>query len=159
MFFTLPGKIEYDGRVLVDITKRVNIVQQLLKNKDFYYDYIVMEGQTPEIVAFDKLGDTKYYWIILLVNEIYDPFYEWYMGYNEVITYSKLKYGDPEYLNVQYWELDGVKYAEEPMGGIPIAITNLDYEVAENDKRQTIKVPYEENVEQIVREFRKLIKG
>lgn len=158
MFFTLPGKIEYDGRVLVDITKRVNIVQELLKNKDFYYDYVVMEGQTPEIVAFDKLNDVKYYWIILLINEIYDPFYQWYMGYNEIIYYSKLKYGDPEYLHVQYWELDGVKYKEDP-GGNALAISNLDYEIAQNDKRQTIKVPYEENVEQIVREFRKLVKG
>jgi hypothetical protein len=157
MFFKLSGKVEYDGRVLVDITKRVNIVQTLLKNKDFYYDYVVMEGQTAETIAFDKLGDVKYYWIILLINEIYDPLYQWYMGYNEVIAYSKLKYGDPEYLHTKHWELNGVKYKTDP-GGNALAISNLDYEIAVNDSKQTIKIPYSEYTEQIVREFRKLIK-
>ena len=156
MYFDKLGKITYLGFNLVDITIRINFLRNVLKDDDFYYTYQLYEGETIENIAFDKLGNIDNFWIILLVNEIYDPLYQWYMSYQEIVDYSKLKYGDPEYLQIHHWEKDGINYKTD--GGGFTAISNLQYEVELNDKRQLIKIPYPEYVDKINREFRQLLR-
>jgi len=156
MYFNQLGKIKYQHYNVVDITRRINFIKKVIDNPDFYYEYRLVEHETIETVAFDKLKSVDNFWIILLINEIYDPFYQWYMSLNEVIEYSKLKYGDPEYLHVHHWEKDGIKYNNDTGGAT--AISNLDYETELNDSRQIIKIPYPEYVNQIKREFRQLLK-
>ena len=156
MYFSQTDKITYGDFIVTDITRRTNIIQNLIKNEDFYFDYELVEGDTPESIAHDNYGDVDLHWIIMMINEVYDPFYQWYMTYKEVIEYSKLKYGDPDYTYVQYWELDDVKYKTNP-GGLSLAVSNLDYEVAVNDAKRKIRVVYPEYTNQIVREFKGLV--
>lgn len=162
MYFSETNKINYNGYNIIDITKRTNIIQELIKNKDFYFEYVLKSGDTPESVAYDFYSDTELYWILILVNEIYDPLYEWYMTYNEVVDYSKLKYGDPQYQQTQYWLFNNVKYKIQPNitidpNGLAVAISNLDVEIERNDNNQQIRVVYPEYINQIVREYKSLV--
>lgn len=162
MYFSEADKIEYGNYIVTDITKRTNIIQDLIKNEDFYYDYVVMSGDTPETVAADKYNDPYLHWIIFLVNEIYDPLFQWYMTYREVVEYSKLKYGDPQFQETQYWLWQDVKYKTKPdisidPSDLAVAVSNLDVEVARNDANQTIKMVYPEYTQQIVLEFKGIV--
>ena len=157
MFFSLTGQINYDSREVIDISKRVNFIKNLLNNEDFYFSYQLKHGDKPETIAFDFYGDASHHWIIILANEIYDPFYDWYMEDREVVEYAKLKYGDPEYFTgiKHYTDSDGIIY-KEPLGN-RTPITFVEYEKQLNDARQVIKVVYPEFLDQILQEYRLLI--
>jgi hypothetical protein len=162
MYFSKAKKIEYGDYIVTDITRRTNIIQELIKNEDFYFNYLVKSGDTPETVAYDFWGNPYYHWIIFLVNEIYDPLYQWYMTYNEVVEYAKLKYGDPTYQQTQYWLFQEVKYKTQPditvdPNGLAVAVSNLDVEIERNDNNQTIKMVYPEYIKQIVWEYEEII--
>lgn len=162
MYFKELGKIEYGEYRVTDITKRTNIVQELLKNQDFFFKYMLNSGDTPEGIAYNFYNDVNLHWIIFMVNEIYDPLYQWYLTYQEVVAYSKLKYGDPDFQYTQYWLFDGVKYKIQPditedPNGLAEAVTNLDTEVITNDARQEIKLVYPEYIDYIVAEFKELV--
>jgi len=156
MLFTYPRKITYDTRVVTDITKRVNIIQGVLQNKDFTYDYVIDHGTLPEDIAHKFYSDVDLHWLVLMVNEIYDPFYQWYMMDSEILEYSKLVYGDPGFQDVQYWIKDGIKYQTDI--GNAAAVTNYEWETQENDKRQTIKIIYPEYIPMIIQQFESLVK-
>lgn len=162
MYFQEAGKILYADKIVADITKRTNIISELLKNQDFFVRYVLKSGDTPETVAFDWYGDPNLSWLIYLANKIYDPLYHWYLTYAEIISYSKLKYGDPQYQQTQYWVFEDVRYPTQPditldPNGLAVAVSNLDVEIKANDDRQEIKVIYPEYVNQIISEYEKLI--
>ena len=162
MYFKELSKISYNGFNVTDITKRTNIIQDLIKNEDLYYKYELVSGDTPETVAYDTYNDPQLHWIIFLVNEIYDPLYQWYLTYTEVVAYTKLKYGDPAFQETQYWLFEDVKYKIQPditldPNGLALAVSNLDTEIIANDARQTIKVAYPQFVNQIIAEFKGIV--
>lgn len=156
MLFTTAPKIIYDGRSVTDMTSRVNIIQGVLQNKDFTYTIQLEHGMKPEDVAYRFHNNIDLHWLVLMINEIYDPFYEWYMTDQELLEYSKLVYGDPEFQDVKYWIKDGVKYQTDI--GNAVAVSNYEWETAENDKRQTIRMVYPEYVDAIVQQFEALVK-
>ena len=41
---------------------------------DLYY---VKDGETPESISYDFYDTVEFYWTILLVNEIIDPYHDW----------------------------------------------------------------------------------
>lgn len=156
MLFTTAPKITYQGLSVTDMTVRVNILQGVLQNKDFTYNVQLEYGMKPEDVAYRFHNNIDLHWLVLMVNNIYDPFYEWYMTDQEVLAYSKLVYGDPGYLDIRYWIKDDIIYQTDI--GNAVAVTNYEWEIMENDKRQIIKVVYPEYVDQIVSKFDQLVK-
>ena len=43
-----------------------------------YYD--VQDGDTPSILAYQVYGDANKHWVILLFNNIINPYYDWPLG-------------------------------------------------------------------------------
>jgi len=71
--------IKKDGnqKLVVDILRRIVFREELREEASLFYDYIIKDGETPEVVAHKFLGDTNLHWIILLLNEIVDPYFQW----------------------------------------------------------------------------------
>lgn len=71
--------INKDGnkKLVVDILKRVVFREELIDEASLYYDYIVKDGETPEIVAHKFYGDASLHWVLLLLNEVVDPYFGW----------------------------------------------------------------------------------
>lgn len=155
MFLDITPKMIYLNRNVVDITVRVNIVKKLLDNENFWFYYQLSENETPENVAHDFYGDSKLHWAILYINEIYDPFYDWYMSDRELIAYCKKKYGDAVWQTTKYWLKDGIKFQSDPGGGL--AVSYYDVESQINLNKQVIKVVYPEYIIQMVEEYRNLL--
>jgi len=53
-------------------------------NSTLFKEYNVTDGETPETLAYKFYGDKAYFWIILMVNEIKDYFYDWPLSDNEL---------------------------------------------------------------------------
>ena len=48
-----------------------------LKIYPSYYPYFVKEGERPDIISNEQYGTIGYAYLIMLVNDIYDPNFDW----------------------------------------------------------------------------------
>lgn len=82
------------GVLVTDLTKRVGLNQRLGNNTAMvYYKYQIQEGDTPEIIAEKYYGDAEKHWLVLMANNIIDPYKDWPKTYNEFLIYINEKYG------------------------------------------------------------------
>jgi hypothetical protein len=65
----------------------------LYKNKtSVFYQHNVEEGQRPDIIAERYYKDASLHWIVLITNNIIDPYYDWPLDYTEFQNYVREKY-------------------------------------------------------------------
>jgi len=80
-----------------DIFSRVTLSDKFNENSVYLEKYLVLDGETPELVSEKFYGTPFNHWMILMVNNIIDPREEWpvrdnkvvdrvYMNYDMVIT-------------------------------------------------------------------------
>lgn len=80
-------------QLVVDILARSNFLREVANNTNIAYEYQIQDSDTPEIIAHKIYGDPYRNWIILLFNQILNPFYDWPMK-NEVLdSFIINKYG------------------------------------------------------------------
>ena len=95
-FPTVPYET-FDGygqyKVVTDIFKRVRATLEARTDKTIYYNYRVPDGEKPEHVAYKYYGEAKYYWVILLMNEIRDPQWCWPLDTHAMERFIENKYG------------------------------------------------------------------
>jgi hypothetical protein len=99
-------------------------------------------------------------WVILALNNIVNPFEDWLLSDEEVKDRIKKKYGSKLH-DAHHYEQDGILYTSLPeiKEGKPITkITNYEYEMAENEKKRTIKVLYPHLLSTIEKEVKGLFK-
>ena len=79
--------------LLTNVTARYKI-RDALKNKvAIYYDYIVKDSDRPDLIAFKYYDDETLDWLIYLVNDIIDPYYDWPLSQDAFNKYMKTLYG------------------------------------------------------------------
>ena len=86
---TKPIKTKTAINIMVK-AKIKNIIQDDIVN---YFPYSIPESERPDITAFKVYGDVKYTWLIFLINNIYDPLFDWPLNSREFGNYVKDKYG------------------------------------------------------------------
>lgn len=103
-FATNTGPREYT--TVVDIMYRVNIIRTALNNASSYYEYLVEEGETPEVLADKLYGDPELHWVIMYANNIIDPYYDWPLDNDAFYDYITDKYGSIATAETTYshWE-------------------------------------------------------
>lgn len=84
-----PGELVW----VTDIFRRTAPIQNLLKNKQLFYNYHIVEGETPEMIAGRVYGSTKYHWVVNLINNITDPLLDWPKDYVNLVAYINETYG------------------------------------------------------------------
>jgi hypothetical protein len=76
----------------VNILVRLGIVANSLDQYFHYYEYVVKDGDTPEILAEKYYDDAEAHWLILLTNNIVDPQYDWVLSNDAFNKYVANKY-------------------------------------------------------------------
>jgi hypothetical protein len=74
-------------QVVVDIFKRAVLSKEFQENNSYFEKYEILDGETPENVAFRFYGTQDLYWLILLTNNIVDPRYEWPLSEQNLIKF------------------------------------------------------------------------
>ena len=151
MYFENFPTIAYDAtgnkifHTVSDILTRV-VARAEVKTRDVLFTkYTVMENETPESVAFDYYGRSQYHWIILMLNQYYDRYYDWPMNHRNLQDYTINKYSNPQ--SIHHYEISQksgntntkikVELADEPSA---TAVTNFEYESELNQNRKEIKL-------------------
>lgn len=132
LVYTLP---DGDKKILKDIMVRIYYKSGFDDEKAIYNFYSIGDGERPEDVSLKVYGSQKYHWVILLFNEILDPYNDWYMSQSDLLKYTKDKYQNINDIK-HYVDSDGyINY-----NGLGNPITNYDFEIAINDTRREIKI-------------------
>jgi hypothetical protein len=93
LLYNIDGKQLSTYQTATNIFFRVRVIRNVLENVSAYYDYLVKDDDTPEILAEKVYGDSEAHWIILLSNQIIDPQYDWPLNESDFSEYIIGKYG------------------------------------------------------------------
>lgn len=148
---------------LTDIFRRVTPRDKFIVHETFLEEYTIKSGERPEDIAYYLYGNAKYHWIILLINNIVDPYHDWYFTDEQIQALVDAKYGTGNSNATHHWafytsplictDYDAALVAS----GDLFEVTHLEHERFENDNRQTIKVLQPRYLNDFVNEFKTLI--
>ena len=99
-FRNLP-KVRYDiygaepnkYRNVTNIMKRISFKPAVIEDISDYYPYRVQDGERPDILSFQKYGTVAYTYLIMLINDIQDPLFDWPLSSQQFEKYITNKYG------------------------------------------------------------------
>lgn len=169
---TIPYKLDGYNKEAMNIltaaiVKHINVDQSYI-----YQSYVVPAGTTPESLAEKMYGDSRKYWVILLVNAIVNPFLEWVMDAHTLEEYTKAVYSDIDtvlyFTNLQtgrrYDDVASETFFSLLEAGDPLPhdvhpVGPLEHEAALNAKRAEIVLINPRYVHFFVDTFNRSIQG
>ncbi|PNX48687.1 MAG: hypothetical protein BV459_01815 [Thermoplasmata archaeon M11B2D] len=145
MYFENFSNISYllddtvGDRIVRNIMKKIGIKKQLKTSASLFITYKIQENERPEEVAYKMYGSTEYHWVVLLMNDIKNRYYDWPLTQDEVRRLTEKKYGiGNESATHHYVDLGG--YVVDASNPEAQSVSNLDYEFDQNETRREIKV-------------------
>lgn len=107
-FSTLPELlVTYENgttQIITDLLVRANVINKNFNNPLSFYTYDIKDDDTPEIIAEKYYDDPYRYWIVLLVNERFDPLFDWPMKSSVFERYIQDKYTPEEAAAIHHYE-------------------------------------------------------
>ena len=97
-FESFPGTIytfdknTLNNQLVTNILARSTFLKEIANNSSVSYEYDVKETDTPEIIAYKIYGDANRSWIILLFNQIINPYYDFPLKNDALETFIQQKY-------------------------------------------------------------------
>lgn len=148
-------KLSDNQSILVtDFIRAIKLDPQLKENSLLYTLYEASDGETPEIISHKFYKSTEYHWVIMLINEKFDPWRDFPQSDNIIVEYSKDKYDD----------INGIHHYEDGNGNIvdefyPLSthVTNIEYERKLNESKRTIKVLKKQVLSDFIDQYKTLI--
>jgi hypothetical protein len=158
-----------------DIFRRIKLNPEILKNEQYFQYYIIKSGERPEQISFNFYGDTKYFWTIMMANDIYS-YNDWAKSDNEL---DELLYNTPD--QIRHYEtielknnigniilpsglvveqsfstiIDGILYTGS---AVRIPITEKEYIIRKNEQKKLIILLNFDVVQNLDNQFNSLIK-
>jgi hypothetical protein len=86
----------YSNSVVIDITKRVKLLDRVSDNPFAFFPYDISNGERADNFSNRYYDDPFMSWLLYLSNNIVDPYYEWYLQNNELEELIIKKYGSIE---------------------------------------------------------------
>lgn len=117
-FESFPGTIytfdknTVNQQVVTNILARSSFLREIANNTSIAYEYSVKETDTPEIIAHKVYGDAYRSWIILLFNQIINPYYDFPLTTDALNAYVQSKYNqtiDEALLTIHHYEKEITK--------------------------------------------------
>ena len=81
---------------VTNITKRLRFKPKVIEDITEYYTYRVKDGERPDIISYQKYGTVGYAYLLMLINDIQDPLFDWPLSTQQFEQYIANKYGSVE---------------------------------------------------------------
>ena len=162
-FPTIAYDVTGDGTTseIKDILIRVKVRDYIKNNRSWFAKYIVGGDETPDMVSFDVYGKTAYHWVVLLFNQITNPYYDWPLKRKDFYSFINNKYSSPS--AVHHYEISqqsgntNVKIKVESTVAGAAEVTNQEYEEALQQNKREIRILKPEYLGQFTTEFKDLV--
>lgn len=149
---------------LTNITERARVVERLRQFTSAMYEYVIQDGERPDLVAESLYGSASFTWLILLTNNIFS-LYDWPLTTDEFNAYIVSRYGsiqnaqtlEPKFYNNQNLAVTQAEYSAlvpAQRGGAYIPtyyaatgerIDKLTYDSLLSERRGVILSPYDQD--------------
>lgn len=158
IFSRFPKTIEqFNFNTITDISIKIDFINNIKNNVVLFSKRIVRDNEKPEDIAYEEYGDPELYWIILLLNDIINPYYDWILNDDRLLEYVKFKYGSENvYAIHHYINEDGEWCNSTEIGAVPVS--NLTHEQNQNEEKRTIKILKREYLQQVLNEYTRIMK-
>ena len=143
-------QIDVITNILVRIRKKLDLTKL-----SYFVEYFVQDGDTPESLAHQVYNDSQLHWIILYTNYMTNPYYDWPLTYFDLQKFVNKKYSN---INATHHYEDADKYEVDSTASGATVITNFIHEETLNDAKRNLTVIRPEYVNNVVNEFKKLLK-
>jgi hypothetical protein len=147
--------MEFDGRVVVDMFRRVIPHKNIIDNYAVLTKYDVRDQDTPETLAYELYGDSEYHWVLLIINNIVNVRKDWPLKSREFGDFVSAKYPTQLEQNAvhHYEDVDG--YVVDGPTSYPVS--NFTYEERINESKGQIKILKPEYLKLFVNNFKNLV--
>jgi len=163
--------VEYDilgdgvKKKIKNFFKRFDFTESVRKYGSIYTKWIVRDDDTPQIIAHKLYNSTHYYWIVLMINKIVDPTFDFPMTEYELNSYIDKKYGVENRHALHHYEsVDTGDVADLPSGIIvdskypyKVEVDNYEYEFRKNDEKRHILLLKPDYLEQVLEELNTIL--
>jgi len=167
--YNLSG-INGNTKEITDIWRRVKVRSKIANNVALFDKFDVPEGDSPETVAYKVYGDAEYFWVVTLMNNIVNRYYDWPLDEYSFQQYVADKYANPD--AIHHYEItqssgrqsgDGPSdythkvecNATEPGAE---SVSNIEYERRLQDEKRQIRILLPTYLPTFEDEFIKLIR-
>jgi hypothetical protein len=151
-FFDKFPYIDYDilgdgeKKKIKNFFRRFDFRENVRKFGTIYTKWVVRDEDTPQIIAHKLYNSTHYYWVVLMINQMIDPMFDFPMTDENLTEYVDTKYGVENRHAFHHWE----SIESEEVGSLPAGIIvddtypakhdidNYEYELKLNDKKRHI---------------------
>ena len=171
MAYDVAGNENY--KLLPNILKRVKLRTGIRTGSFLFDNYDVKDGENPEDIAFKLYGDAEFHWVILMVNNVTDRYYQWPLTQPQFQEHLTDKYGVGSEDAVHHYEntqASGKTSSNGPNDfshkvevnsddGDPDIITNRQYEQRKQDQYRSIRLLDIRYLSTFIEEFENLIKA
>lgn len=90
---------------ITNLTSKFSFAEDFKNNTSLYYQYSVTDGETPEMLAHKIYGDSEKHWVILAMNDMFNPLLDWPIEQRSLVDIIEKKYRDmaePEQTGVEW---------------------------------------------------------
>jgi hypothetical protein len=171
MFFNKFDKVTYGGKEATNIINSILVKYHPATNTTQFLYHTVKDGETPEVLAHKYYGNPYFHWIIILMNNIVDPNYDWPLDPQKFNAMMTNRYGSGNEDKVHHFTdqngkrldevaaLDAQEYFDingnYPVNVLPVS--NREYEIEKNDEKREIKILRSRYLNEFVNQFEDLM--
>lgn len=190
MIFTFFDPIEYTAKTIDKNAKAVPITDIFRNYKEYFKraasnyrlrTYYIQGNPRPEELSYQIYGNSQLYWVLLMCNDNYDPFYGWITSQEAAYQAAEQRYanagGDQVVYHVnengeKFWNL--VNYNDDPTvwydkgdvakkypqyNGALAAVDVNEAAILENERKREIKIIAQQDIDSfmadLIREMEK----
>ena len=180
VLYDINGTEPNQFRAVTNIMSRVRFKPSVIENITDYYPYKVLEGERPDIVSFKKYGTVAYSYLILLINDIVDPLFDWPLPSRQFENYIIEQYGSvatAQSTNKYYYQIVRAEVARTGVServpeykvivdqttynsldaSVRSAQNVYDWETEQNDNKREIKIINPDFIQDIDYEVKKTL--
>lgn len=155
-YFSGFPKITYDGQLIRNITIRLDFIRKIKDNISIFQFVQIQSGERPEDIADKYYNDPNLYWIVLYMNDVIDPYFDWLLTDDQLFKHANTKYiniyATHHYETTSGSDL-GAGIIVDQFAPFSIPVTNLEYEQSINETKRKIKILKQEYIQQVLSEY------